>query len=84
MPSWTSKALLLVGLYAPITLASASPLKLDFKKEKRSSFSKRASGFVNAPLLEGRDHVSDYYINLTIGTPPQVSTFLGETGLCSI
>ena len=73
MGSWTTNTLLL-ALAASATHAAASTVKLDFVKGPRSGLTKRAaSGYVNSPILEGEGHFSDYYINLTIGTPPQVS-----------
>lgn len=62
---------LAVGLVAFAALASTSTLKLDFKKERRSSLMKRGNGYLNVPLVEDPNELS-YYANISIGTPPQV------------
>lgn len=60
-----------VGLLTCTAISSASTLKLDFKKERRNSLVKRSSGYLNLPALEDVDDLG-YYVNLSIGSPPQV------------
>jgi hypothetical protein len=65
-------------------LASAKTVKLDFHKHKqlhrtKSSTLERRDDSVPAPLTGDYYHV-EYFINVTIGTPPQPFSLLLDTG----
>ena len=65
-----------LALLASTTLAAASPVKLDFTRERRAyPLSRRANGALNLALTENSQQNS-YIVKLSVGTPPQVSTRL--------
>jgi hypothetical protein len=64
---------LALGLVATSALAETGTVKLDFQKNRRSSLVKRGKGYLNAPLVEDVYDVA-YYVNISIGTPPQVGS----------
>ena len=74
-----------LALLASTTLAAASPLKLDFTRERRApSVSRRANGDLNLALDENQQRNS-YIIKLSVGTPPQVSSLIqceAEDAMC--
>jgi hypothetical protein len=62
-----------LALLASTTLAAASPVKLDFTRERRARpLSRRAAGDLNLALTENSEQNS-YIVKLSVGTPPQVS-----------
>jgi hypothetical protein len=74
-----------LALVASTTLAAASPLKLDFTRERRAtSVSRRANGDLNLALNENQQQNS-YIIKLSVGTPPQVRPLIqreAEDAMC--
>jgi hypothetical protein len=62
-----------LALLASTTLAAASPLKLDFTRE-RTNLARRANGDLNLALDQNQQQNS-YIIKLSVGTPAQVSSY---------
>lgn len=69
-----------VALLASTALASPSPVKLDFTRERRATpLSRRANGDLNLALVENAQQNS-YIIKLSVGTPPQPFELVLDTG----
>lgn len=65
---------LLLALAISLTFASPPALKLDFKKRSLSNdvFQKKPQ-YLNILLRENGQRLA-YFVNITVGTPPQVAT----------